>query len=70
MPVVYNEMSRRKQLAEIRVGGGVLTCFDESDAYETISDLLTADVLCLTDGRFDPTEKDMRYHKTGKVVSV
>lgn len=70
-PVVHDAMQKRGQLRKKPLGNAELCCFCEKDAYETITDLLTADPLCLTDGSFDLTVKDTAYNPHGdRIVSV
>ncbi len=70
-PVVYEAMKARNQLRVVPAGDGSLCCFREAAAFETISDLLHRDRLCLTDGTFDPAVKDETYNPAGeRIVSV
>lgn len=70
-PVVYDAMQARGQLRTALVGDGHLCCFREKDAYATISQLLSDDPLCLTDGAFDPHVKDTTYNAGNeRIISV
>lgn len=70
VPVVFNEMKKRGQLAIEPIGDTSFCCFSEKDAYETIAEMLQKEPLCLTDGTFDESKKDSRYLKEGRIVSV
>ena len=70
VPVIFNEMNKKGQLMIESIGNSSFYCFAEKDAYETISELLKKDPLCLTDGTFDETRKDTSYIKTGRIVTV
>lgn len=70
-PLVHDAMQERGQLRKEALGDTTLCCFREHDAYETISDLLTANPFCLTDGNFDASIRDTTYNPGGgRVVSV
>jgi aminoglycoside 3-N-acetyltransferase len=70
-PVVHDTMLKHGQLRMLPVGDGHFCCFREKDAYATISDLLTDNVLCLTDGSFDPAIQDITYNAGNeRIVSV
>ena len=69
--VVHDAMKRLGQLEIAPAGDGQICCFREQAAFETISDLLRKDRLCLTDGTFDPTIKDTAYNPAReRIVSV
>lgn len=70
-PIVHDAMQKRGQLHKAPLGDAVLCCFREKDAHATITDLLTDDPLCLTDGKFDSSIRDTTYNPGGEhIVSV
>ena len=70
-PVVHDAMKKRGFLNKAQLGNSTLCCFREKDAHETISELLTSNPLCLTDGTFNEAEKDTTYNpEGGRVISV
>lgn len=70
-PVVYDTMLQYGQLRMESVGNSLFCSFTEKDAYATISDLLYDNILCLTDGTFDPTIKNTSYNVNNqRIISV
>lgn len=70
-PVVHDAMQARGQLRTASVGDGHICCFHEKDAHVTISQLLSDDPFCLTDGTFDPQIKDTTYNSGNeRIISV
>jgi aminoglycoside 3-N-acetyltransferase len=69
-PVVYNGMMKRKQLQIESIGDSLFCCFNETDAFETISELLHENPLCMTDGSYDDSIRDKTYIKSGRITSV
>ena len=71
VPVVYNEMLKRNMLRIEEVGDSNLCCFTEKDSFKCISDLLTENIYCLTDGNFDLSKKNTIYNPNKEyIVSV
>lgn len=70
VPVVYNGMMERNQLSIEDVGDSIFCCFSEVDAFETISDLLRENPLCMTDGSYDDSIRDTTYIRNGRINSV
>lgn len=69
--VVHDTMKQLGQLEFAPAGDGRLCCFREKAAFETISELLHKDRLCLTDGTFNPAIRDTTYNPAGeRIVSV
>lgn len=70
IPVVYNAMLAKNQLQMATVGDSIFCCFKETDAYTTISELLSENPLCMTDGTYDDSIRDTTYLKNERIVSV
>lgn len=70
VPVVYNAMLKKGQLQQAKIGDSNFCCFSELDSYNTIMELITADTYCLTDGKYDPSIRDMSYPENKRIISV
>lgn len=71
IPVVYNEMNSRNLLKTVDLGDSGLQCFSKNDATCVISDLLSENIFCLTDGSFKEEEKNYIYNPNNEyIVSV
>lgn len=71
VPIVHDEMEKRKMLHKEKVGDGSICCFSEKDGYKVLTELIGANPYALTNGSFNPQILDFNYNPSGtRVVSV